>query len=432
MNHLVYADWLLEQDLAPSTSPGDPSAMQAPTTDPNIADPNQNPNQPDDPMGDMGGQDPQQEPEDISQDPQAPDMPEPKDEHDDFETWKNTYFKESIGGDTNKLVDLLNGVRDKEGLHSYQKKFIEDNWNIQLVRQNANVEKASKDIRRATKDQLDRNNPATSLTNNVHSVLESMPMLNNIFIKLSGYGGLKGDLHRKYIGALLGAVQVGSGGNSEDLIYNEREYSVEVSTRFNSKWGDVVIGTWSLREDDPERYLSEPERKRLQEGSPEERDVLKRRVIMESISKQFEQRAFYINVVSEDGAIITLGWDLASCLRSAYAEGKLIVKTKNSDNSEAMIDENGQIIPLVDLKIYYAKESGQQTDDGKPEIHHIEFMEKREGTLFLTATSKTIKESSSGLQGMAFKETPYAGNPSDLKVLSRCVYSAHDLLMRQC
>jgi len=36
------------------------------------------------------------------------------------------------------------------------------------------------------------------------------------------------------------------------------------------------------------------------------------------------------------------------------------------------------------------------------------------------------------MQGTDFKETPYQGNPSDLKALKKCVYSAHDMLMRQC
>jgi hypothetical protein len=36
------------------------------------------------------------------------------------------------------------------------------------------------------------------------------------------------------------------------------------------------------------------------------------------------------------------------------------------------------------------------------------------------------------MQGLVFKQMPYNGNPSDLKVLSRCVFSAQDLIFRQC
>ena len=62
----------------------------------------------------------------------------------------------------------------------------------------------------------------------------------------------------------------------------------------------------------------------------------------------------------------------------------------------------------------------------------VEFIEKRNGMLFLTASLQTIGEASSSLQGTLFKEIPYAGNPSDLKSIKKCIYSAHDMLMRQC
>ena len=97
-----------------------------------------------------------------------------------------------------------------------------------------------------------------------------------------------------------------------------------------------------------------------------------------------------------------------------------------------MITDDGQIVPMVDMKIFFTKETGGKDSYGEPEVEEIEFMERRNGMLFLTATLPTIKEASSAMQGTEFKEIPYPGNPSDLKVLKRCVYSAHDLLMRQC
>jgi hypothetical protein len=421
-------DWLNEVDAQGNPEPGDldpaaaaPDAGAAPTPpaeDPNVANQDQTA---------AAGQ-----PEDISGDPQAPDMPEEKPEEQDFEVWKSTYLKESVKGDSDRLIELLQTVRDRDGLHPYQKKFVEDNWNIQMLRQHSNIDRATRQIRGQIRNQLDRNNPATSVLTHMTSVLETIPLLNNVFIKLNGYGGLKGDLHRKFIAALLGAVQVGSGSDKEDLIYNEREYSIQISTRFNSRWGDVMIGSWSLKEDDAERYLSEPEMKRLQEGSPHERDALRRRIVVESIADLFETRAFIINVAGEDGTIFALGWDVAGSLRTAFTQGKLVVKTRTSENSEAMITDDGDIVPLVDISIDYMKETGGQTDDGEPESEGIPFLERRDGVLFLTAPLKLIREASSALQGAVFKEIPYNGNPSDLKILSRCVYSAHDLLMRQC
>src|ERR1700753_4185530 len=119
----------------------------------------------------------------------------------------------------------------------------------------------------------------------------------------------------------------------------------------NARWGMLDVGRWSLKEDDPERYLSEPELKRLEEGSPEEKDVLRRRVVMESIADFFKKRAFIANVVNKDGTVYMLGWDLSNSLRAAYTDGKLIVKTTSAENSEAMIDDEGAIIPVVEMKI---------------------------------------------------------------------------------
>jgi hypothetical protein len=381
---------------------------------------------------DSEDQAPEQQPEeDVSEDPQTPDMPEESEEQ-DFEVWKSNYFKESIKGDPQKLMDMISPMREKEDLQPYQRKFVEDNWNVQLLRMNANISDASKQIRKSIKDQLDKNNPATSVVNHIFNSLESSPVLGEVFVRMMGYSGNKGELHRKFIAALTGSVQVSSSPDKENIIFNEREYSIKMSTRLNSEWGEVALGSWSLREDDPERYLSEPELKRLSEGSPEERDVLRRRIVVESIAKHFEEQAFIINVVDENGTVYHMGWDISNALRGAYTEGKISVKTVKSENSEALISDDGQIVPMVDLKIYFVKETGGQDEYGNPEKEEIEFMEKRNGMLFLTAGLSTVKDASETMQGTEFKEVPYPGNPSDLKVLKRCVYSAHDMLMRQC
>ena len=344
---------------------------------------------------------------------------------------QNNYFKESIKGDVNSLIDLIHKIRDKE-LESYPRKFVEDNLQICFLRQNANIDKASKEIRRSIKDDLDKNNPATSVVNHIFSTLQSMPEINNIFIKLKGLLGMKGDLHRKFIASIIGAVQVGSGANNEDIIFNERDYSIRLSTRYNDRWGKVDIGKWSLREDDPGRYLTEPEQRRLEEGSPEEKDVLRRRIVMESIADAFKKRGFIVNVVSDDGTVHTLGWDISGSLRGAYTQGKLVVKTIKSDNSEAMIDDEGKIIPYVDIKIKYMRETGSVDADGKPAMEEHDFMERIDGMLFLTAQFHILREAASSFSGIVLKETPYTGNPSDLRVLMRCVPSSQESLMRNC
>jgi len=413
--------WLEAEQAEPQITN---NAAEAPEEAPEEQAPEQTPDQEEAPQD--------QAPDDVSEDPQAPDMPEEKGDEPDFEVWKSNYFKESIKGDATKLMAMISPMRDKQELEPYQRKFVDDNWNIQLLRMNSNISEASGQIRKSIRGQLDKNNPATSVVNHVSQSLETVQGLNDTFIKMMGYSGNKGELHRKFLAALTGSVQVSSSPDKENIIFNEKDYSIKMATRLNSDWGEISLGSWSLREDDPERYLSGPELKRLSDGSPQERDVLRRRIVVESIAKQFEEQAFIINVVTDDGTIYYLGWDMSNALRGAYTEGKVVVKTVKSENSEAMISDDGQIVAMIDLKIYFVKETGGQDKFGDQEMEEIEFMERRNGMLFLTAGIATIKEAAESMQGTEFKEVPYPGNPSDLKAIKRCVYSAHDLLMRQC
>ena len=432
-NRLNLDDWLeinlQEFDIPPLGGQMDQGAFMPPMTQPGG---------PGNPMG-GGANIPNQQsgpgsmPDDVSQDPQTPDMPDDFDKQDDgdedFEVWKNNYFKESIKGDTNGLLDLLKKVRDRK-LESPQRKFVEDNIQIQYLRQHANILEVSKDIRSLIKKELDHNNPATSLTEHISMSIDKSPYVGNVYIRLTGLTGAKGDYHRKFIGALIGGVQVGSGGGKEDLIFNENDYSILISTRFNSKFGDVNLGNWSMKEDDPERYLEEPELKKLEDGSPEEKDVLRRRVVMESIAEQFKTRAFVINVVDDDGTVYHLGMDLATCLKSAYTEGKLVVRTRHSDNSEAMITDDGAIVPYLDLNIQYTQETGQLDADGMPETEELDFIERRNGMLFLVSNLNVLRNAAASLAGMNFKEDPFRGNPSDIPKIARNIPSCSEILMR--
>lgn len=430
-----YVDFVLAEADTPSIG-GQPDAagLQAPMTgmgagaggygDPSTTNPVPQGNEPD-----LDGQD---EEDDITGDPTAPDMPEQKDDDTDFETWRSEYFKLAVKGDSNAMIDSIHKVRDRE-LDSYQRKFVEDNLQVQFLRQDANIEKASKEVIKKVKEELDKNHPAVSLINHTHMVLQANPLLNNTFIKLNGLWGAKQDLHRKFVASLMNAVQVGGGGTeNEDIVYNDSDFSVAISTRFNTRMGSVLLGSWSLKEDDAERYLQEAELKRLENGSPEEKDVLMRRLVMESIVNKYRTRAFIIHSVGKDGTLYSLGIDLSELLKSSYQDGKLVVRTHTAENSEAMINDDGAIIPYIDMDIKYVHHTGGQGEDGKPETKEVDFIEKKSGQLFLTASLDTIKDAGSALQGLTLKESPYNGNPNDLTLIQRCVPSVAEILTRRC
>jgi hypothetical protein len=367
---------------------------------------------------------------DASFDPEYPDMPQ-ENLPVDFDKWKADFFKESIKGDVNKLLNMIHQVRDYN-LDPYRRKFIEDNLQICFLRQQANIEKVSGEIRKLIKEEMDNANPANSLTNHIFSVLQKYPDISNVFIKLNGLFGLKSDLHRKFIASLLCAVQVGSGGVNEDLILNQKDYSIKISTRMNARFGAIDIGKWFMTVDEPDKYLSDSEIERMESGSPEEKDILKKRIIIDSIANFFRKRAFIVNVVGDDGSVNLIGLDLSTYLKGAYNDGKIIVATYENANSEATLNEKSEIIPLSDIKILFQKDTGQLDEFGKPLKEQVEFITRRDGILILNATKDILKEASNAYSGINFKVIPYNGNPSDLKFLSRCIPSAPEILMRNC
>lgn len=363
-------------------------------------------------------------------DPQTPDMPQEK-EHMDFEKWKKEFLKGAIKGDVQEMKQMILDIRERD-LNPYQRKFVEDNLQILFLREQSNIEQASKQIRSAVKQNLDQNNPGTSLVDYMGETLDKIPMLNSVFIKLNGLYGIKQPEHRKFIASLIGAVQVGDGASTEDLVYSEKDYSIKISTRMNARFGDFYLGNWSLRKDDPSRYLKPPELQRLQDGSPEEKEVLRKRVVMESIAEMFKERAFIMNVVSTDGTIHTIGWDIATSLKTAYTEGRLVVRTNQDDGSDAMITDDGEIISFVNLMIKYVKDTGEIDEEDKPVKKEIEFINWKTGQLYLTSSLHILKEASGAFPGLKIKEQSFTGNPSDLTTLMRCVPSVPTIIMGQC
>jgi hypothetical protein len=92
----------------------------------------------------------------------------------------------------------------------------------------------------------------------------------------------------------------------------------------------------------------------------------------------------------------------------------------------------GNMVVLEDIKIMYEKETGKLNDEGKPLMQEMEFISRKDGMLFVTATIETLKEASSSFQGMIVKEIPYAGNPSEIQSLVRCIPSSTEILLRNC
>lgn len=423
MNWTNLSDWLLKEQENPA-----PPMDNFMGSDPNSLPPESD--QKTTQLGVTQPQNPMDKPVPEFEEPSSPDLPK-QIENMDFAAWRNKFFRESIKNDVNALLNMINSIRDKQ-LSTYQRKFVEDNLQVCFLRQNANIARASVEMRKKIRDDIDTANPSTSIVNHFNTVLSAAPELVNTFIKISGLYSNKADLHRKYIASLLGAIQVGSGGQQEDLVYNEKTYSMKISTRFNSKFGAVDLGRWALQQDDPQKYLSDSELEKLESGAPEEKKVLRHRIIIESVASYFSKRLYLVNILAENGTIYFIGFDLANLLRSGYENGAFVVSTFQNDSSEALFNPEGEITTLMDIKIQFQKEVGEMDENGMPLKEKTEFLSKKDGMIFLNATLDTLKEASNVVNGLLVKEIPYNGNPSDLVTLIRCVPSASELILRNC
>jgi len=423
MSRINLDDWIINEQENPAPGPdalmgSDPTSL-APESDQKTTQ-----------LGVVQPQNPMNSITPEFEEPASPDMPVQRDAS-DFGTWRNKFFRESVKNDVNTLIQLINEIRDAE-LSTYQRKFVEDNLQICFLRQNSNISKASAEMRKKIRDDLDTANPSVSVVNHFISVFSTMPELVNTMIKISGLYSNKADLHRKYLASLMGAIQVGSGGQQEDIVYNEKTFSMKISTRYNSRFGSVDLGRWTLQQDDPQKYLSDAEIEKLDSGAPEERKVLRHRVLLESIASFFQKRLYIVNVLSDNGTVYFCGLDMSNLLRSGYENGSFMVISYQNDASESIFDTNGDMVTLMDVKIMYQKDTGDVDENGSPLKERSEFITKKDGMLFLNASLDTLKDASNLVNGLVVKELPYNGNPSDLIKLVRCVPSSPEIILRNC
>lgn len=422
--------WLLEQESQP--------AQQAPTSDPQTGSTDANKVGP---VPQQGGPDlsspatmADAKPEDnVVNDPQTPEVPEEKEEI-TFEQWKIKFMTMFKNDDVNEMLKSLQPWTQQIDLEVPQKKFITDNQAILQFRQDANIDKISKELRKLIKQSLDKNSPATSLMRHLLTALSKAenPAIRNILIKLPGFYGMKGELHRKYLASLFGMVQIGNGGTDSDLLFIGPDYTIKTSTRFAQEFGNISIGEWTLKKDEAEEILSKSEMDMLSDGSPEERTVLRRRIMIESIAKKFKERVFLIQVVTAEGNLLNLGMDLSDCIISGFNEGKFIIRTNNSEEKSVQVSENGEMITLLDVNLLFTKVLPEVDGNGIRKVKHEPFLQQRSGQLSLVADMETLKEVSLALPGCFFRElsSNLIGDPRFILDIQKKIPSLSEMLLR--
>jgi hypothetical protein len=110
-----------------------------------------------------------------------------------------------------------------------------------------------------------------------------------------------------------------------------------------------------------------------------------------------------------------------------------VVKTQAGRGPPGDDHPDGKIVPFMDVKIMYSKDTGDQDEDGKPDegLPGIPDVAGRAAIPDRDPRYRPGRGDSFG-QGIVFKEVPYQGNPTDLKTLKRCVPSTFEILNRRC
>ena len=70
----------------------------------------------------------------------------------------------------------------------------------------------------------------------------------------------------------------------------EKNYSMKISTRFNSKFGAIDLGRWTLQQDDPQKYLADPELEKLRDKLKRGTNIKQiRHELLEKLVTEYEQ-----------------------------------------------------------------------------------------------------------------------------------------------
>ncbi len=398
----------------------------------------------------------------------------------DFETEKIDYMNLAINQKHDEMMDKLLEMRDINNLSPGQYKFIEDNISILSLSRDVDFADAQKKIYKKIKskfeeliqsseqeqeqdvNQFSNYNPGWNLKRiklneekiseeisknisgiEIYSILseeiERYPSIVNTMLKFPSFYAMKSDLYRKTIAALINGIQIGSGGTLEDIFIPilKEGIGIKICTRCYTEFSNIQIGKWILQFNDPENYLSDSELEKLHTtGSPEEKEVLRKRVVIESISETFKDKIYMILISDpKDGSRHEIGFNFSDLIIDGWKNGYISVDFKaNVGKGEAGVKVDGEMIDLQDISIAYVKEDPSNLDEeGLPSKKNIELIKLINGYLYVVILeddfSSFVNVSQSGI---FYSKKYFDTGPEELKKIQRCIPDIKEIILKQC
>ena len=286
---------------------------------------------------------PAEAPADIEPAADVPVPPEP----DEFTVQQLEYLNLLFRNKSEQYAAHLAKMRelDPSLLTPSRRRFIDDNLSVASMLLEASVA----DFSRKFKTKIKAAGSFSEAWDDVGSILESNRDLGEAFFKLGRLGAARADAARKLIAALASGAQIGSGGDGPDIIIptEKNGKGVWLGIKAGVNWSNIEIARWQLSADDPGRYLDEVEAQRLENGSPEERAVIRKRLVVESVSAALSDYEVLIIVANPDGTWEELCFTPSTFIKDAFQQGTVTVIEIQDDGSGSSFTSDGKIASCV-------------------------------------------------------------------------------------
>ena len=224
----------------------------------------------------------------------------------------------------------------------WQRAFIDSNLSSVSLLHEGFVIEAQKQIKRIS-------GSGGSNTSAFESLFDRIGELQDVFVRLSVAGPDRSNLLRQFMAAVLSGVVVpGPVGGEVMMAQKKSDEVVSIRPNCYTTWGYVDLGPVTIDGKSMEDYLSESERDKINDGAPEERRVLRNRLLIEAISDQLGGANYYIVVINpENGQWESVNFS-SELFIDAYRNGNLTAAESSPIPTGTLcVDENGKFVNSV-------------------------------------------------------------------------------------
>lgn len=247
--------------------------------------------------------------------------------------------------------------------------------------------------------------------------------------RISALGSNRGNSWRQLVAALCGGavvpgpiggevqVPIGSKKRGEILILRPQAYL---------GWGAVDLGKVGLTSESPTEYLGGEEQTKLGSGAPEERRVLRNRMVIEAIADQLGGGVYALLVVEQSGSWHTAYFD-SEMFREAYEQGTItVIEPYPQPGGVLAFDADGNIVNTAAWGLSLIDKNSGVVDPatGEKKFDAVQVAESKGERLVYTGDGEQLAE-----LGSSVYDHSWTGEPKDLESIRRSVPSARETIM---